>query len=114
VGNQFGFRKGIATEYAIFKLTNEILNALNSKTMVDSIFCDLEKALDSVNHDILLSKLPYYGISGKEKLLLESYLQHRYQRVQIINSYLNITTTSKWTKIKYGVPQGSILTHYYF
>jgi hypothetical protein len=52
VGNQFGFRKVIATEDTIFKLTNEILNALNSKTMVGSIVCDLEKAFDSVNHDI--------------------------------------------------------------
>jgi hypothetical protein len=58
VANQFDFRKGIATEDAIFKLTNEILTALNSKTMVGGIFCDLEKAFDSVNHDILLLKLP--------------------------------------------------------
>ena len=46
VGNQFGFRKGIATEDVIFKLTNEILNALNNKTMVGSVFCFLEKAFD--------------------------------------------------------------------
>jgi sarcosine oxidase/L-pipecolate oxidase len=77
--------------------------------MVGSIFCDLEKAFDSVNHDILLSKWPYYGICSKAKLLLESYLQNRYKRVQIINLYLNTTTTSKWTTRKYGVPQGSIL-----
>jgi retron-type reverse transcriptase len=77
--------------------------------MIGSIFCDLEKAFDPVNHDILLSKLPYYGISSKVKLLLHSYLQNRYQRVQITNSYLKTTTTSKWTKIKYGVPRGSIL-----
>ena len=57
--------------------------------MAVSIFCDLEKAFDSVNHDILLSKLLYYGISGKAKLLLESYLQNTYQRVHITNSYLN-------------------------
>jgi len=92
VGNQFGFRKGITTEDAIFKLINEILNALNNKTMAGSIFCDLEKVFDSVNHDILLSKLPYYGISGKAKLLLDSYLQNRYQRVQITNLYLNSNT----------------------
>jgi len=72
-----------------FKPTNKILNALNNKTMAGSIFFDLEKAFDSVNHDILLSKLPYHGISGKAKLLLESYLQNRYQRVQITNSYIN-------------------------
>jgi len=77
--------------------------------MDGGIFCDLEKAFDSVNHDILLSKLPYYGISDKAKLLLESYIQNRHEGVQIANSYLNTTTTSKWTKIRYGVPQGSIL-----
>ena len=38
VGNQFGFRKGIATEEAILKLINEILNALNNKTLASSIF----------------------------------------------------------------------------
>ena len=96
VGNQFGFRKGIATEDAIFKLTNEILNALNNKAMAGRVFCDLEKAFNYVNHDILLFKLLYYGISGKAKLLLESYLQNRYQRVHISNSYLNSNTISKW------------------
>ena len=77
VENLFGFRKGTATEDTIFKITNEILNALNNKTMAGIIFCDLEKAFNSVNHDLLLSKLPFCGISGKAKLLLESYLQNR-------------------------------------
>ena len=76
--------------------------------MAGSIFCDLVKAFDSVNNDILPSKLHYYGVSCKAILLLESYLQDRYQRVQIINLYLNSNTVSEWTKIKYGVPQGSI------
>jgi len=47
--------------------------------MASSIFCDLEKAFNSVNHDLLLSKLPDCGISGKAKSLLKSYLQNRYQ-----------------------------------
>ena len=109
VGNQFGFRKYIATEDAIYKLRYEILNALHNKTMAGSIFCNLEKAFDSANHDLLLSKLPYYGISGKAKLLLASYLQNRYQGVQIINSYLNSNTVSKRTKIKYWALQDSTL-----
>ena len=46
MGNQCGFRKGVATEDAFFKLINEILNALNNKTMVGSVFCFLEKAFD--------------------------------------------------------------------
>jgi len=109
VGNQFGFRKGTATEDAFFKLTCEILKALNNKTLACSIFCDLEKAFDSVNHDILLSQLSYYGISGKAKSLLKSYLQNKYQRVLITNSLFNSNTVSKWTKIKCGVLQSSIL-----
>ena len=64
VGNHFGFRKGTATEDVIFKLKNHILEVLKNKTFAGSIFCDLEKAFDSVNHDILLSKLSYYGIRG--------------------------------------------------
>jgi hypothetical protein len=103
----FGFRKGVATADVIFKLTNDILNSLNNKAMAGRIFCDLEKAFDCVNHDLLLSKLPYYGISGKAKLFLEPYLQNIYQRVQIINLYLSV---SKWTKIKYWVLQGSIFS----
>ena len=71
--NQFVFRKDIAPEDAIFTLTDEILNTLNNKTTASSIFCDLEKAFNSVNHNLLLYKLPYHGISVKAKLLLKSY-----------------------------------------
>jgi len=106
---QFGFRKNLATEVAIFRLIHEILNALNSKIMVDSIFFDLAKAFDSVNHLLLIQKLPHYGIIGKSKLLLESYLTNRFQRVQLDSSTLNLKTTSTWNKAKHGVPQGTVL-----
>jgi hypothetical protein len=61
----------------MFKLTNEILKALKIKKSAGSIFCDLEKTFDSVNHDILLSKLSYCGINGEAKSLLKSYLHNR-------------------------------------
>jgi retron-type reverse transcriptase len=74
VENQFGFRKGLATDDAIFKLINKILNTLNNKMKTGSVFYDLEKAFDTVNHELLLDKLQYYGIKGQAKTLLESYL----------------------------------------
>jgi hypothetical protein len=89
VNNQFGFIKGIAVNDVIFKLTNNVLNTLSNKKVTGSIFCDLEKAFNSVNHVLLVSKLPYFGISGKAKLLLESYLNNRYQRIKIKNSHSN-------------------------
>ena len=84
-------------------------NNQNNKTITGSVFCDLQKAFDTENHDSLLNKLQYYGIKGKAKKLLESYLQNRYQRVQITTPGSNKMASSTWVKITQGVPQGSIL-----
>jgi hypothetical protein len=59
---QFGFRKGISTENAAFKLTDSVLKSLNQKMLLGGIFCDLAKAFGCINHEILLIKLYYFGI----------------------------------------------------
>jgi len=92
---QYGFKIDSSTEKASFKLINEILLALNNKLTVGGIFCDLEKAFDSINHDILLSKCVFYGFRGKTNTLLRSYLNERYQRVLMNNGFSNNTTFSE-------------------
>jgi len=111
---QFGFRKRLSTDDAIFKLSHEILNALNNKVIVGSIFFDLAKAFHSVNHSLLINKLPSYGITGKAELLVESYLANRFQRVQLDSTTLKVKTTSTWSKVNQGVPQGSVLDPHLF
>jgi hypothetical protein len=61
---QYGFRKNYSMETAIFNLLNNILQALKDKKLVGGIFCDLTKAFDSVNHELLLTKLDFYGVQG--------------------------------------------------
>jgi hypothetical protein len=78
---------------------------MNNKLLVGGIFCDLEKTFECVNHDILLSKLKFYGISDKNLQLYKSYLGNRYCRKAICNDSENSNTISNWAK----VPQGSIL-----
>jgi hypothetical protein len=70
-------------EKASFKLINEILLGHKNKLTVVGIFCDLEKAFDSLNHDILLSKCELYEFRGKTNALLQSYLSDRHQRALI-------------------------------
>jgi len=72
-------------------------------------FFYLEKAFDCLNHSILLSKLQFYGVSGKAKSWFESYFSNRYMRAQILDEGLNQMSFSVWEKITDGVLQGSVL-----
>jgi hypothetical protein len=53
--------------------------------MVGGIFCDLQKAFECANHNILQTKLEFYGITGIIYKLIKSYLQGRYERVGLNN-----------------------------
>jgi hypothetical protein len=106
---QYGFQRGFTMENTVYKLISEVLNALNNKQIVGGIFCDLSKAFDCVDHDILISKMEKYGIIVKGKELIQSYIKGRYQRVLIGSKTNHNITVSYWALIKHGVPQGSVL-----
>jgi len=80
VQEPFGFRTQHSTEQAAFSLIHSILTAMNNNQIVGGIFCDLQKAFDCVNHKIFVDKLQSYGIDGKFKILIESYLTNREQK----------------------------------
>jgi hypothetical protein len=112
---QYGFRNNSSTEIASYNLINNILKSLNNKMWIGGItsISDLTKAFDYVNHNILLSKLEFYGITGRTNNLIKSYLSDRYQRVLIKNNYSK-NCFLDWGKVKQGVPQGSILGRLFF
>ena len=62
---QFGFQLNNSTEHAILQLVNDISNSFERGQYTLEIFIDLSKAFDTVDHEILISNLEYYGIKGK-------------------------------------------------
>jgi hypothetical protein len=102
------------TEQATFSLINEVLTAMNNNLKIGGIFCDLQKAFDCVDPNILMEKLEFCGIEGKFKTLIISYLTDRHQKVTLNNNNTDINSSSKWEKTKIGVPQGSILGLQFF
>ena len=71
--------------------------------MTGAVFIDLRKAFGTVDHSILLKKLPYYGIRDAELNWMKSYLKERRQFVHYDGE------SSEALEVEYGVPQGSIL-----
>jgi len=106
---QYTFRKGKSTDDAAFRLTDSVLKSLNQKLYVGGIFCDLSKAFDCVNHEILLTKLHFYGIQGITIEWSRSYLTNRKQKVEIKSPNSTHNLVSDWGILKHRVPQGSIL-----
>ena len=101
--NQFGFRSNHSTVHSMLKFMNHVSNALNKKKHCIAIFCDLRKAFDTVDHEILFKKLERLGICGSTLKWFKSYLSERKQFVSIDG------VLSDLLEILIGVPQGSIL-----
>ena len=98
--HQFGFGQKPSTSHAIIMLIHKITNSLDHGDIVISIFLDLKKAFDTVDHRILLNKLYAYGIRGNVRDWFRSYLMDRSQFV------IYDRERSDTKHIKCGVPQG--------
>ena len=76
---QFGFKKNISTEMALSNVYESFISNFENNLITCSVFLDISKAFDSVNHKLLLEKLTYYGVSGLPLKLMTSYLENRRQ-----------------------------------
>ena len=101
--SQYGFRTGHSTELASLEFTDIIYQNLDRGKIPISVFLDLSKAFDTLDHSILLNKLQYYGIKGKSLDWFQSYLSNRCQFVDFDGTLSNVLPLTT------GVPQGSIL-----
>ena len=97
------FEKKHSTELANMELLDRVFSALDDKKLLVSIFMDLSKAFDTLDHKILINKLKYYGINGTPLCWFMSYLSNGTQYVEMNNVISSRSTIST------GVPQGSIL-----
>ena len=101
--DQFGFRPGHSTELAALRLLDHLITQIDKFRVPTNIYIDLPKAFDTLNHNILLQKLKYYGITGTSVNLLQSYLSERYQYVEYNEHRSNTLPIST------DVLQGSLL-----
>ena len=98
-----GFRQQYSTSHVLINITENLTKALDDGNIGCGVFVDLQKAFDTVDHQILLAKLNHYGIRGVSNDWFKSYLSNRHQYVSI-NGY-----ESGLAAINCGVPQGSVL-----
>ena len=105
---QFGFRKNYSTSHVLIHLINRISSAIDPRETTVGVFLDLSKAFDTLDHQILFTKLEHYGIRDVALQWIKSYFSRSQQFVQI-----NQTCSSMQT-VKCGVPQGSILGPLFF
>ena len=100
---QHGFIKGRSTTSQLLEIMDNWTESFDLDTQIDGIYLDFKKAFDSVSHELLIHKLKSYNISDSMITWLSSFLNNRKQSVRINGS------TSSWTSVTSGVPQGSIL-----
>ena len=100
---QCGFRKGFSTQHCLLVMTEKWRKCLDKGGISGAILTDLSKAFNCILHDLLIAKLAAYGFDYQSLRIMESFLSNRQQRTKINNAF------SRYSEIRHGVPQGSIL-----
>ena len=103
--NQYGFRKHHSTEFASLELVDTIQQQLDLKLDPFAVFLDMSKAFDTLDHEILMQKLSFYGVQNTSLNLFKSYLSERSQFVSIGG------TSSPLRTINTGVPKDRSWDH---
>ena len=101
--SQYGFRKQHSTQHAVLEAVDRISTDMDIGNTPMAIYLDFSKAFDTLDHQILLSKLRYYGVEQSSLKWFNNYLSERSHYVEIGQC------DSKTVPISIGVPQGSIL-----
>ena len=98
-----GYTKGFSTQHALLSLLEKWKKTIDNKGFAEGVLMDLSKAFNTLNHELLITKLHAYGFGKEYLMLLLSYLSNQWQRININTSF------SAWTELLQGVPQGSVL-----
>ena len=107
--SQYGFRTGHSCENAISELLAETIKSNQEGLYTVSMFLDLSKAFDTLEHEVLLKKLERYGIRGNSNNWFRDYLTNRKIRTKCTIASTGKTEYSEYKAINFGTPQGSCL-----
>lgn len=100
---QHGFVPGRSCMTQLLTCIDDWTEALDRGEPLDAVYLDFKKAFDTVPHERLIQKLKSYGVDGKVRKWISSFLHDRKQRVSL-NGH-----TSQWSDVTSGIPQGSVL-----
>ena len=98
-----GYRKNFSTQQALLALIENWKKVLDNKGFAGTVLMNLSNAFNTINHDLLVTKLHAYGFSKDSLKLLYCYLKNRWYRTKINHKF------SSWKEFSSGVRQGSDL-----